>query len=113
MPAQYDNNEYELLARLETSITLINENCNDPEYVKGEIDRLEYDARLLETYTFHIPRNTETFEIAKILREDVAEMKEQYDSGRASVTYCDIKTKLIKEKLDTALDVVAEKPRGE
>lgn len=110
LPSRYDNNEYELIARLDTTVSFIQENCDDETYVKEKLDTLHYDARLLETYSFYIPMNTTTFEMAKIFKDDVEEMKAQYDKGAASPQYCNIKTGLMKDKIETALGVVGAKP---
>jgi hypothetical protein len=110
-PQEYDNNEYELLARLETSVVLINENCDDNSIVSSYIPELEYNARLLHTYAFYTPRNTEVYEIANILKEDVMEFKKQYEIGKASKFYCTAKSNLFLKKVRTALEAVAKKSR--
>lgn len=112
VPQKYDNNEYELLARLETSTTMMSEQCADAQRVQSMIQSLEYDARLLHTYTFYIPRNTEVYGIAEILKTDVLEFKRQYEQGTATPTYCKLKTNLFLTKVRTALDAVAKKPRN-
>ena len=111
-PQEYDNNEYELLARIETHVTMIRENCDDPQFVESRLPDLEFDARLLHAYTFHIPRNTEVFQIAEILKDDALQIKAQYDKGKANPTYCKLKTKLFVEKVRRALEAVAKKTRG-
>lgn len=111
-PQQYDNNEYELLARLDTSVSIISERCDDPSKVQAMLDTLEYDARLLHTYTFYIPQNTEVFGVADILKNDVAEFKAQYFKNAATPTYCKLKSRLLRKKIQTTLEVVAQKPRS-
>lgn len=111
IPQKYDNNEYELLARLETSAVLINQNCDDEQTVKSLIPALEYDALLLHTYTFYTPRNTDVYEIVDILKGDVLEFKNQYEKGKGTKTYCSLKSELFLKKVRTALEVVAKKPR--
>ncbi len=111
-PQDYDNNEYELLARLDTHAEIIQANCDNTEFVKEQLPELEFDARLLHNYTFHIPRNTEVFEIAKILKDDAIQITAQYEKGKGNPTYCKFKTKILRQKLNDALGVVAKKPRG-
>ena len=111
LPPKFDNNEYELLSRLEATALIMNENCGNNEFVESMIPTLEYDARVLHTYAFYTPKNTEVYEIADILKNDVTEFKEQYEEDKASRTYCVLKTELFLEKVRTTLEVVAEKPR--
>lgn len=111
VPQYYDNNEYELLARLETSVELISRSCADEEEVLKFMSTLLYNAELLDTYTFYIPRNTEVYEMAKILNEDVQEFKAQYDQGKATSLYCKLKSKAFLAKVRTALESVAKKVR--
>jgi hypothetical protein len=112
LPQKYDNNEYELLARLETSVVMISEQCDSEQHVNSLMPTLEYDARLLHTYSFYIPRNTEVYGIADILMKDVLEFKNQYERNTATPTYCKLKTKLFLSKVRTALEAVAQKPRS-
>lgn len=111
LPQKYDNNEYELLTRLEATALIMNENCADTDFVASMIPTLEYDARVLHTYAFYTPRNTEVYEVVDILKNDVLEFKQQYEKGAASRTYCTLKTELFLEKVRTTLEVVASKPR--
>jgi hypothetical protein len=111
LPQQYDNNEYELLARLETSAVLLNQKCDDEQAIKRLIPTLEYDALLLHTYTFYTPRNVDVYQIVDVLKNDMLEFKKQYDNGNGSKTYCSLKTELFLKKVRTALEVVANKPR--
>jgi len=112
LPPEYDNNEYELLARLETTVLMINENCEDTAFVVERIPGLEYDARVLHTYTFYIPQNTDVYGIAEILKDDVLQFKAQYDKGEGNKVYCDLKTKLFLQKVRAAMEAVAQKPRS-
>lgn len=107
----YDNNEYELLSRLETTVTLINENCSDEEVVKSYLPTLEYDSRLLHTYSFYIPQNTNTYEMVDILKGDIVEFMNQYKKGEATPFYCKMKTQLFTNKVRIALDAVGNKLR--
>jgi len=112
LPADFDNNEYELLTRLETSAAIMNENCNDRDVVVSYLAIFEYDARLLHTYSFYLPKNTEVFGIAEILKNDTIEFTQQYVEQKDTPTYCNLKTKTFLEKVRTALKSVAEKPRN-
>lgn len=111
VPQYYDNNEYQLLARLETSVRLIQENCGVPVKVTKGIPALVMDAELLHTYTFYIPRNTEVHQMAGILRDDVREFETQYEKGEGNALYCKLKTKVFLEKVHEALDAVGGKQR--
>ncbi len=111
MPQYYDNNEYELLARLETSVRLIQEDCAKPEEVVEQLPTLIHDAELLHTYTYYIPKNTEVFDMATILKDDVREFEAQYEKGAGNTLYCKLKTKAFLEKVRLSLDAVAKKQR--
>lgn len=110
-PQYYDNNEYELLARLETSVRLIQEDCSARERVMERLPTLVADAELLHTYTFYIPRNTEVFDMVNILRDDVRQFETQYKNGTDNTLYCKLKTKTFLEKVRSALSAVAKKQR--
>ena len=110
-PQVYDNNEYQLLAQLETSVQLIDENCSDPDRVRDYMPRLVYDATLLHTYTFYIPANTEVYGMADILKKDVREFEAKYKNGEPKPVYCKLKSKLFLKKVRRALEAVAKKKR--
>lgn len=112
LPQAYDNNEYQLLAQLETHIQLISEHCSDPSVVRTYIPDLVYDAELLNTYTFYIPKNTEVFKMSTILRDDVRQFEKRYQDGAPSPAYCSLKSKTFLIKVRTALEAVAKKKRG-
>lgn len=109
LTSQYDNNEYELLARLETSVRLVSEHCSTPERVKTYIPDMIQDSELLTTYTFYIPKNTDVYQMSVILRDDIREFEAQYEKDAATTLYCKLKTKTFLTKVRTALDAVASK----
>lgn len=111
VPQYYDNNEYELLARLETNVRLIQEDCGTPNKVMAKVPSLVEDAELLHTYTFYIPRNTDVHQMSGILRDDVREFETQYEKGEGNALYCKLKTKAFLEKVHQALDAVGKKQR--
>jgi len=110
-PQVYDNNEYQLLAQLETSVQLIGENCPTPDVVRTYLPRLVYDAELLHTYTFYIPRNSEVFQMASILKDDVRQFEKRYKDNTPSTLYCKLKSKTFLAKVRSALSAVAKKKR--
>ncbi len=105
----YDNNEYELLAKLETSVRLAQEHCSNEEVLLKYLPMVVMDAELLTTYSFYIPRNTEVYETAVILRDDVREFEAQYRQGKGNKLYCELKTKLFLKKVRAVLEVVGQK----
>lgn len=111
VPQYYDNNEYELLARLETTVRLMQDDCSNPTVVNSMLPTLIADAELLHTYTFYIPRNTEVYQMADILRDDVRQFEAQYDSGGRNHLYCKLKTKTFLVKVRRVLEAVAQKNR--
>lgn len=106
---KYDNNEYELLARLETTVRLMQEDCPTRELVIGQLPTLIADAELLHTYTFYIPRNTEVFGMVKILRDDIREFEQQYNKNTDNPLYCKLKTKAFLAKVRRSLEAVGKK----
>jgi hypothetical protein len=109
LPPNYDNNEYMQFARLETHSRFLREECVDPVLVRNRLDLMLFDAELLNSYSFFLPRNSEIFEISKILATDVREMMDRYDDGEApSITYCKIKSKAFTTKARRALESIGD-----
>lgn len=109
LPPDYDSGEYMIFSRLETSARFLANECDDTAAVRARLASMHYDAELLQTYTFFLPRNSDTFEISKILSEDVREMDSRYADGEApSVTYCKLKSKQFVTKARRALEAVGK-----
>lgn len=111
IPQYYDNNEYELFARLETSARLIQYNCNDDEKVISQLPELIQVSELLYTYTKYTPQNDDVHQMAKILRNDINEFNQQYITGKDSVLYCTLKMKTFIKKTNRALEAIGKKER--
>lgn len=111
MPQYYDNNEYELLARIETTTRLIQENCGDSTKVMNFVPTLVEDSELLDTYTQFVPRDEEAHKIAHILKGDARELESQYKKGTDNPTYCKLKTEALLVKVRSALTAVAKEKR--
>lgn len=111
MPQVYDNNEYGLLAGLETSVRLTQEDCGDNEAIANAIPALVREAELLTTYTFYIPKNSDVYEMSKILRDDIREFEAQYEKGDGNPLYCKLKTKQFIIKARDVLETVGKKLR--
>ena len=108
LPPDYDNNEYYILARLETHSRFLRDECPYPKQVKQRLYTMLFDAELLNSYAYFLPRNSETYEISKILRDDVAEMQKRYDSEKQpSITYCKMKSKLFTAKARRIMESTA------
>lgn len=108
----YDNNEYELLARLETSVRLAQEKCSNPNSIRNMLSYMVRDSEVLHTYTFYIPNNTEVYKVATILRDDIREFEKQYNNNEATPTYCKLKTGVFLDKVRDTLSTVARKRRN-
>jgi len=81
--------------------------CVDPVLVRKRLDLMLFDSEHLNSYAFFLPRNSEVFEISKILAVDVEEMMERYDDGEApSPVYCKIKSKAFTAKARRALETI-------
>ena len=107
MPPAYDNNEYFLFSKLETHSRFLRKECVDPVLVRARLDLMLFDSEHLNSYAFFLPRNSEIFEISKILAVDVEEMMERYDDGEfPSPVYCKIKSKAFTTKARRALETI-------
>ncbi len=107
LPPTYDNNEYFLFSKLETHSRFLRLECPDPKQVRDRLDLMLFDVEHLNSYTFFLPRNSEVFEISKILAIDVREMMDRYDNGEApSTVYCKIKSKAFTAKARRALESI-------
>lgn len=109
LPQQFDNNEFHLLATIETEARLMN--CQSYKSVNYSIDILHYKTELLTTYTKYTPKNNELHEIAKILRDDINELKYQHDIGDSDVVYCSYKKHFLINKVQQALKTTGKKIR--
>jgi len=107
LPPAYDNNEYFLFSKLETHSRFLRAECPFPEQVRDRLDLMLFDSEHLNSYTFFLPRNSDIFEISKILAVDVREMMDRYDDGEApSTVYCKIKSKAFTAKARRALESI-------
>ena len=112
-PAEYDNNEYYILAKLETDVKLVKEMCAvSQQAVENEILGLVRSAELLHTYTFYIPRNTDVYNMATILKNDIREFEKNYAEGKGNTLYCKLKTSVFLKKVRITLKAVAQKVRN-
>lgn len=109
MPPDYDSGEYMVFARLETHARFLANECDDSDAVRARLAKMHFDAELLQTYTFFLPRNSDVFEISKIMAEDVREMDSRYADGEApNITYCKLKSKQFVTKARRALEAVGK-----
>lgn len=109
MPPKYDNNEYYTLVKLETHSRYLQNECKNPLIVQGRLTKMLWEAEVLNSYAFFLPRNTEIYEISKILVEDVTEMKQRYnDKPFPSISYCTIKSKTFTAKARRALEAIGQ-----
>lgn len=112
LPQNYDNNEFGLLARIETNGRLVKESCESPAAVTPRLNAMVEDVELLTTYTFYTPNNSETYQSAILIKDDIYEFRNQYTSGKATPSYCKIKSQVIVIKTQRVLESVGQKPRG-
>lgn len=111
-PQKFDNKEYSMLVNFVVSTEQLRKNCQgDGEVVKGLLPGLQRDARVIELYTQHIPRNEEVHNVAKILKGDVDEFVKRYNNKPHSKAYCEVKSDLIVKKAERILEAVSKKPR--
>jgi len=109
--ARFDSNEYASFVHLHTEAAVAIDNCNNPDALRANIDSMVEEITFLYTYTKHLPNNSNTFNIATILRANINELDQAYTDGTKSETYCHFKLKLMTQHLDRALEAVAVKGR--
>lgn len=114
VPQFYDNNEYLILAEIETSSRLLRNECVDNEAdVVGRVDALYEHSELLKTYTFYQPQNEITNEQATIIANNIYELRSKYRQGETPPTekYCQIKAETITIAAQRVLVTIGSKTR--
>ena len=107
---KYDNNEYLLLTEIETNSRMLVSECANPGKVILRLDKLVNTVETFFTYTFYIPNNDDTYEIAKVLRQNVYEIQNRYQQNPPpSKAYCGIKAKILVQTSQRALEAVGAK----
>jgi len=107
---KYDNNEYELLVRLEVDSRLLVADCEDPELVRARLRSMVDTSEMFFTYTFYIPHNDDTYNLAQIVRKNISELDARYKKeSPPSRTYCGIKARVLIENTQRALEAVGSK----
>jgi len=107
--AHFDNNEYAASVRLEVHTRQMFGFCETPSKIKLMIEQLEFDMEYLVTYTGFLEDNKSTHEIALILQSQVKELKQSYEKGVPSDTYCQLKLKILNIEVQRLLGAVSKK----
>lgn len=107
----YNPVEHELIAKIETTTTLINQHCDDLMSVQTVTPSLTREAALFDIYVKNIPYNTEIANMSDIIRQDVLEFTNNLSSPTYSSTYCTLKTKLMLQKIHLITKAVVSKMR--
>lgn len=108
-PPKYDNNEYALLAQLSTHSQFLLDDCSDADAARDRLVDMQYAAANLTTYAFYLPDNEEFFQISAVINNDVTQFSAKYADGEApSVKYCELKTKILLEKIDSAMTAMGK-----
>jgi hypothetical protein len=100
----FDNSEYGQFVEIHTHATYLADECGT-DLATSRIDTMKFESTNLLTYATHISNNEEITAMAKIIDDDLAEMRTRADNGM-SAGYCKLKVKQLKIKLDTALKSV-------
>jgi len=112
-PQRYDNNEHEMLTRLAVGAEELNILCagDSVPAIKYAIQELDAEAKVIALYSKYTPKNAEVHTVAKILANDLVELKIYYNTKLHNVVYCQAKTNLIYKKADRILQVIPTKKR--
>jgi len=97
----FDSNEYGQFVNLHSDATYLKGECGSDHVVIG-IRSMKYDSGNLLTYATHIPNNDEITGMAKIVDDDLAQMKKRSESGMTK-GYCELKFDQLVIKLNKAI----------
>ena len=112
VPQFYDNNEYLILAEIETSSRLLHGECVDTNYnISQRVNTLYEKAEVFRTYTFYQPQNEVVAEQANIIADNIGELRQRYRRGEPSESYCQLKAEAITIASQRALMAIGNKPR--
>jgi hypothetical protein len=109
--AKFDSNEYQYITRIRTHAQLGGPKCGTPEV----IDHVKYiyiAANEYQNYAEMIPRNQNSFDLAKTLTDITDEFYKKYQSDKPpSVVYCKAKFAAIERSSENIQKVIGAKPR--
>ena len=112
VPQFYDNNEYMILAKIETSSRLLRDECVDINHdTTPRIEQLYETAELFRTYTFYQPQNKLVAEQGKIIADNIGELRMRERQGEPSASYCQLKAETITVAAQRVLSTIGNKTR--
>jgi hypothetical protein len=108
---KYDPNEYNAITDIRIKAIRYIEDCDNKEQAKLNAVSMAHAAEYFQVYSQHIPRNDNGYNAAKALNEMAQGLKDRYQKGSASSTFCKVKYKHIKEESEKIQHVIGARPR--
>lgn len=112
-PPTFTDGEYSLFVEISVAANHTKQACTPDSALDtnaGLVARLRYLDLLTDravTYSKYLKDNAEVHEIAKILDNDIEEMKTRYNETGISLVYCQTKMDIFIAKTDRALKSIA------
>jgi hypothetical protein len=104
LPPIYDGNEFKIMAEINTEVKSMKNKCVAPDEVLSSLNTLDRQTLLWTSYTEFLPNHKQLHEISTIINNDITEFKSNYNKPeKPSVTYCELKSDLLVEKMKRAL----------
>lgn len=114
--AEFNPVEYLLFAQIEATARVAQAYCGSVDELLPRLQKIEEITEVLVTHAAYLPNNTETTEIARILRNNIQEFLARYNieadrQAYPSETYCERKLELYIKGIRRALEAVGQKVR--
>ena len=110
--ANFDPNEYRIVAEIRTDASLYKAQCPDAVASKSNAQAIYLKTQLFENYSEHIPRNDNGAAASRNLNEIAQGLAKKYNSGdKVSATFCRLKFEGIEIGAVTVQSVLAKRPR--
>lgn len=112
-PQKFDSNQYSMFVRVQVAAEQMAVACSGdyPEVLINNMLVLDSTTRQLTVFSKYLPDNSETYETATILQQDVVEMLERYgdpEQEQPSVAYCELKANGIADKAERWLEALGK-----
>ena len=109
---KFDNIEYMMLVDVDLTIQDIESKCNSGQGIVREIEYLIRETRRFDKYTSNLSdSNKDVKTVAVILNKDAHQMLSFYKKKGHNEKYCVRKTKLMRQKAEVLLPVIASERR--
>jgi len=112
MPASFDPVEYNQYLKMQRAADNGTDSCKSPNNIRAQVvPRLLEQSKVLIVYTRNKTHSTNSFEMVKIINNNIVEMQARYGKEDPSETYCKSKLELIKYSAERAMSTLGKAPR--